>query len=127
MAWERRSGGLFYYRGRRIAGKVLKTYLGRGTAAQAAALADERRRAERQAERVAWLCEVARVEQARMLSEEHKSQCQLLAEAILLAGGCHRHKRSSWRRWHEARRANEVCRASRRYRVARVGGEGEGG
>jgi hypothetical protein len=44
MAWENRKGKLYYTRSRRVRGKVVREYFGRGEAAEKAAAEDEERR-----------------------------------------------------------------------------------
>jgi hypothetical protein len=116
MAWERRGKKQFYYRSIRSGGKTKKVYCGSGALGRAAAELDERRREENQglvAVHQATRMQVKGVEgQSRHLT----ARCQLLAEAVLLVSGFHRHKRMAWRRWHAARRRaiHEPARTLRR-------------
>ncbi len=47
MSYETRRGQKYYYRGRRVDGRVVKKYLGRGPAAKRAAAEDAQRKLDR--------------------------------------------------------------------------------
>ena len=53
MAWERRGNGKFYYRSRRVQGRVVKEYVGGGEAGHQAAAADQASRKSRR--QAVWL------------------------------------------------------------------------
>jgi hypothetical protein len=99
MAWERRYGGLYYYRSYRDAdGRVRKQYFGNGPAAFAAAEQDVARRAEhasaRQAERQRREADLALCEEIAAIS----ANADALVAAALLAAGYHRPQRKPWRK-----------------------------
>lgn len=52
MAWEQRGSRQYYYSSSRIGGRVKKIYLGRGTAAANVARSLEKRRADRESDRL---------------------------------------------------------------------------
>jgi hypothetical protein len=98
MAWETRGNQSYYYRSRRVNGKVVKEYVGSGDLADSIAALEaldrqrgEMERSEAQAERR---------EQAE-LEDEIEAYCRqvddTLAE-VLTALGYHRHDRGAWRR-----------------------------
>jgi hypothetical protein len=60
MGWEARGNRLYYFRYRKINGRVTREYLGAGAVAELAFAADRLRRADRRAE-----AEARRAEQAR--------------------------------------------------------------
>jgi hypothetical protein len=88
MAWEtRRRGGRYYTRTRRVAGQVIREYVGTGSRASAAAEVDAARRRQLQADDAAL----------RALDEaatDLDDLAELLASAALLAAGYHRHDRA---------------------------------
>jgi hypothetical protein len=91
MSWEVRDGGRRYTRSRRVAGRVVRQYLGTGPRAAEAAAADDARRRQRQADRDA----------GRALDEaaaELDALADLFARAALLAAGYHQHDRGPWRK-----------------------------
>src|SRR5260370_23738778 len=102
MAWEKHGRRAYYYRAIRVAGRVRKVYCGGGMVGQLAAAADARRRADQQAQLVGWLAGRARLEEVECLTRQLQKECELLAEAVLLAAGFHRPERRHWRRWHDA-------------------------
>ena len=60
MVWSRKQRGPesgYYYRSRRVDGRPVKLYVGRGPDAELAARLDERARQDRRAERAAFLAE----------------------------------------------------------------------
>jgi hypothetical protein len=99
MAWERRRNGQrYYYRGRRVGGRVVKQYVGRGPAAKKAAEEDVAQRVERQAHRQEDSLRRQQFQAAGcLLSDMHKQGADLL-EAALLSAGLYRHHRGAWRR-----------------------------
>ncbi len=97
MPWEPRGQKWVYYRAKKVAGRVVKTYIGGGERGARAAAEDDARRAERQAG-----VESLRAEQARLRAAE--AAVASLADAVraavhahLLLGGYHRHDRGHWR------------------------------
>jgi len=99
MAFERRgaSGVYMYFASRDPAtGRVKKTYIGRGPRADAAALA--RRREQREADRRAVRAAQDALRDLDALTAEMDDAASLLMEAVLLAGGFHRHNYGRWRR-----------------------------
>ena len=99
MGWEKRDRGTsYYYRGHRIGHRVIKVYVGRGPAAEAAAQADAEHRAARARRHQA--------EQQRRLAYEaigaQVAECCTeaagLMDAALLIDGYYRHDRGAWRR-----------------------------
>lgn len=99
MGWERRNrGGLYYTTSRREGGRVVRTYIGRGEAAEAIAQLDALDSEERAAEAAAWRAERERREAQ---DREFKAYCELveaMAGAVLTVAGYHRHDRGQWRR-----------------------------
>ncbi len=100
MAWEKRKGRRYYYKGERVGGRVRKIYLGADKVARALARADAviRRTKELERER-----EQAERERLRALASPGRELCEaadVLARAVLVAGGYHRHK-GEWRRARE--------------------------
>ncbi len=97
MAWEERRSRRYYYRKRRVAGRVVSVYLGQGEVVSMLADLDDADRMERQ--------EVRQEERARRAAlrreDEHLAELAGLTEAFaaaaLLLAGCHTHK-GTWRR-----------------------------
>jgi hypothetical protein len=97
MAWERRKGGLFYYRSLRINGRVKKQYVGKGPMAELAARMDAANRAYRE----------GKVAARRQVQETYKAVLALLVDldehvkafmfVELDAAGFYNH-RGEWRR-----------------------------
>ena len=99
MAWEKRErGGRYYYRTRRVGGRVVKEYVGAGALAETAA---ERDRLER--ERRADDARRERAERERLAREEAPvaaldAAVTALTRAVLVVAGYHQHERGEWRR-----------------------------
>ena len=98
MAWERRGAATYYYRSRRVDGRVVKQYLGAGRAGELAAQQDAQERAKRAAEAAVWRDERAELEAADAPMQELDALVRLLTRGALLAAGYHRHNRGEWRR-----------------------------
>jgi hypothetical protein len=101
VAWEARNGkGSYYYRCRRVDGRRVKEYFGKGSAAQLAADLDRLGRLKRRAAWAAWEAEEARVREVVRSLRELEADCELIAKAVLLVAGYHRHHHQ-WRKWRE--------------------------
>jgi hypothetical protein len=116
MGWEKHRARAYYYRSVRAGNQVRKVYCGGGDAGRAAAEADAARRRQRQADALAWLDERSRLESAAATAKFYEQMCELLTQAVLLAAGFHRLKRSPWRAWDAARAVVERAGRARRPR-----------
>ena len=99
MGWEARGNGgrLYYFRYRKLAGRVTRQYLGAGAVAELAAAADALRRADRRAAMEARRAEQAHWQAALAPLMELSRAVDVVVRAALLAGGYHRHART-WRK-----------------------------
>jgi hypothetical protein len=101
MGWDRG----YYYRARKVNGRVVREYVGRGEVAELAAQADAIGRADREAEREARRAERAELEELDAGVNELNQLADLLARAALLAAGYRQHKRGEWRKRRRGARA----------------------
>jgi crotonobetainyl-CoA:carnitine CoA-transferase CaiB-like acyl-CoA transferase len=97
MALENRGGRLYYYRSVRDGGKVRKVYEGSGEPARFAHEREIMNRAAREHERRESAKELERLEALAVPVQEVSEAAEVLAQAHLIASGCHRHK-GEWRR-----------------------------
>jgi hypothetical protein len=108
MGWETRKGrGAYYTRSRRVRGRVVRQYLGRGALAEVAAAANVLRRAQaaaRRAEQAHWDVATALLRQLCMATD-------LLTRATWTVAGYHRHDRGVWRRKRHDQ-DNDPCRGT---------------
>jgi hypothetical protein len=99
MSWETRGVyGPYYTRSRRVDGRVVREYVGRGPLAEIIAQADE---AEREAHRLERRREREQLEQDRELDQlfsAYSAGVDELLRSALEAAGYHQHKRGEWRR-----------------------------
>ena len=99
MAWETRNGrGRYYTRSRRVDGRVVREYIGCGPAAKLAAMYDEMKRAERDAEREAWCARKQELERIERLLARSWEGCWEQASHALTDAGFYRHHRGEWRK-----------------------------
>ena len=100
MGWEARGcgGRLYYFRYRKVDGRVTRQYLGAGAVAELAAAADALRRSDRRAAMEARRAEEASWQAALAPLLELSRAADVMARAALLAAGYHQHSRSSWRK-----------------------------
>ena len=97
MAWEQRGGRPYYYRSRRVNGRVVKEYVGAGPDAELLANVEEAHRSSERARKEAQEAEHQRLEE---LDAEIDAACEvigLIARATLVAAGYRQHKRGEWR------------------------------
>jgi hypothetical protein len=98
MSWDAKRGGRrYYYRSRKVAGRCVKSYLGRGPVAELAARLDGQERDARDARRLALARERARLAEADLPLRRARDLIGLLVAAALLLSGWHEH-RGEWRR-----------------------------
>src|SRR5262249_57397675 len=98
--------GGYLYRNKRANGRPVKVYVGRGPAAEMAALLDEQVREERRAARLKVLEERQALALADLALGRARELTSLLAEATLTLGGHHLHH-GCWRRRRGCHVANE--------------------
>jgi len=97
MAWEQRGGKPFYYRKKRVGGRVRSQYVGGGDIGRLCAAADLGRRRARKAEREAFrTAQQAEADIDRQLAQA-EAAIAALTEAALIAAGYHQHK-GQWRK-----------------------------
>ncbi len=94
MAWERG----YYYRVRKVNGRVVREYVGTGRLAELVAQQDAIERQHREAERAERLAKQAELEALDAPLAELCQLAELLARAALLAAGFRQHKRGEWRK-----------------------------
>jgi len=97
MGWEKRGSGMYYYRKRRIGGRVVSEYVGGGVVGELAALQGEcdrfKRVDQRKADRLTR-------EEMRTLDRQVDEVAELIravTQGVLLATGHHTHK-GQWRK-----------------------------
>jgi hypothetical protein len=98
MGWETRRNGTYYYRARKVGGRVLKEYVGAGPLAEVAAAADVRARNE-----CIWIAEQQRAERTSPaaidgLLGSFIDATEALTRATLVLAGFHCHHGGEWRR-----------------------------
>jgi hypothetical protein len=98
VGWEKRERGAsnYYTRSKRVNGKVVREYIGRGELARIASEIDADRRALRKAERQQQMAELERLEALAAQIGEHCEVTEILVRAHLLASGFHEHN-GEWR------------------------------
>jgi hypothetical protein len=107
MGWERG----YYYRVRKVNGRVVREYVGTGRVAELAAQIDASERAERDRQRAAIRAERAALDALAAPFNEFDALAEVLARAALLAAGYHQHKRGEWRKRREQSEKGAGARA----------------
>ena len=101
MPWEERGGRHYYYRSRRVEGRVCKEYFGTGPVADIVAQWDEQKRRGREEEAEALREERQRLEALEEPVKELCDTAETLARAALVAAGYRQHHRGEWRKRRE--------------------------
>src|SRR5262249_53319864 len=99
MSWETtKQGRRVYYRAKRVNGRVVKSYIGRGSEAEQAALEDANRRQERDARRQVVRAARQEWQDVDRAARTATYRINLLFQAALVAAGYYQHARGEWRR-----------------------------
>lgn len=97
MAWEARGSGRYFYRKRRVGGRVVSEYVGAGEVAELVALAGQAQQESRRAESALWLSWRSEREADGRAADGALAGLERLAHAALEAAGYHRHQ-GQWRK-----------------------------
>ena len=103
MAWEQRGTHRYYYRSRKIAGRVVKEYVGGGLAGMLAQREDDSRRRKCESARAAFQADRDTFTAAATAHDELSRITDALMKAALVAAGYHRHDRGQWRKRHASK------------------------
>jgi hypothetical protein len=98
MAWERRRNFTYYYRARKIHGRVVKEYVGRGTHAEVAAKRDTLARVARAEAREHRIREQQAFHEANETVDAFVTALDSLTRTSLILVGYHQHHGSEWRK-----------------------------
>ncbi len=98
MAWETRGNGSYFYKSERVGGRVVKQYLGGGTAGMLASELDAEWRREARAHLARQRAERERWAALERLADEQSKLADVLMGAALADAGFRRHDRGEWRR-----------------------------
>jgi hypothetical protein len=99
MAWERRARGTRYYtRSRKVAGRVVREYVGGGLPGALAAKLDAAVRAKRQQDARAWNELRTRLEHVESAGRQLCEATDVVVRAVLILAGYHQHHRGEWRK-----------------------------
>lgn len=98
MAWEQRGNRIYYYRSRKVGGRVVKEYIGTGATAELIAAHDEAERERRSADREQSCAEARRLADLAAGDEELSRTVDALAAAALMSVGYRQHGRGAWRK-----------------------------
>jgi hypothetical protein len=98
MNWERRRNGRYYYEARKVGGRVVKRYVGRGPAAEWAAERAAAARAARADRHAAAAAALAGLAAADAALDALDALGETLARAALRGAGYHRRHRGEWRK-----------------------------
>jgi hypothetical protein len=94
MGWQRG----YYYRVRKVRGRVKREYIGKGPVAELVARQDAVEREIRQLEAMDVRREKAELDALDVNLRAMSETTNLVARAALLAAGFHQHRRGEWRK-----------------------------
>ena len=99
MGWETRRGrGSYYYHSKRVDGRVVKEYCGRGELAALVARLDDLNRDERKTARLQEQAEEAMMREMEASIAPLDLAADLAMRTAMQEAGYHRHSRGSWRK-----------------------------
>ncbi len=95
MAWHE---GRYYYRTKKVGGKVVREYCGSGYAGELSARLDEVERERRKHAQASAKFEQDCINARDSTVNEFDDLANMLARVALMAAGYHQHHRSEWRK-----------------------------
>lgn len=95
MGWDK---GRYYTRSRKVAGQVIREYVGIGPVAKVAAQMDAIKSQEREAKRAERLAMQSTLDAIDGALVEFDQLVQLVTRAALVAAGYRQHHRGEWRK-----------------------------
>jgi len=98
MSYEQRGSHRYYYRARKVDGRVVKEYVGHGPLSEAMVAQDELARVERRAAAEARGRRQSQLNDLDRAVDAAGASIETLFRASLTAAGYHRHHRGEWRR-----------------------------
>ena len=99
MGWEKRRNGYYYYRKRRVNGRVCSEYVGRGDVAQISVELIQNDQRDRMTGREALRCAQQDEKEIDRQLATAEAAIYAITDAKLSAEGYHKHK-GQWRRRH---------------------------
>lgn len=103
MAWKRG----YYYRNKRIDGKVVTEYLGSGYSAQLFDQLNQHAQAEAERKHQAWRAIQDEQQRLDQMIDAYGRLADAYVTALLLVNGYRQHKRSEWRKRREHTRTGD--------------------
>jgi hypothetical protein len=97
VSWETQRGRRVYYRAKKVAGKVVRSYAGSGLIGEQAAQEDARLRAIRETEQQGRNDIRRRWNEFDIAVRDASNSVELLFRADLIAAGYHQHAHGAWR------------------------------
>jgi hypothetical protein len=107
MAWKQRGSRFYYYRNKKINGRVITEYLGVGMLAELAAQLDGIERITRETKAKALRKVKAEQDAIDQQIDELGEQVRACIEAELLSRGYRQHKRGEWRKKRDGRATSQ--------------------
>ncbi|HET6456539.1 MAG TPA: hypothetical protein VFI02_19210 [Armatimonadota bacterium] len=99
MTWEMRGGcGPYYTRSRRVNGRIIREYVGKGYMGELASAMDEIDRTEQQAKAEALRTQIGQLDRIEEMVEAVYSTADEITVSSLESAGYHRHHRGEWRK-----------------------------
>ena len=99
MGWEMRGGhGPYYTRSRRVNGRIIREYVGKGLIGDLASVMDDRDRTEQQAKAEALSTQIAELDRIEEILATVYSTADEVTVSSLESAGYHRHHRGEWRK-----------------------------
>jgi hypothetical protein len=98
MSWDKKArGGRYYYRCKRVDGRPIKVYVGKGPEAEQAARSDTLLNHQKEVVRQAYRDEVIQLAIADQALKDFGTFMTLLSQSFMLIAGHHSHH-GEWRR-----------------------------
>ena len=98
MSWETRAGSRYYYRAKKVNGRVVKQYIGSGEVAGAMAGLESLDRERREEQRAEVKAERDRLDALDQRVADLSAAVDAALNDALTAAGYHRHDRGAWRK-----------------------------
>ena len=99
MSWDRKGvKRTYYYRSKRVDGRPVKVYVGKGTVGEQAEAEDRQARIRRESDQYHWFCVLGQIHNLSERTTQLATFSRLMTRVVLVGNGFYLHRGHEWRK-----------------------------